>query len=129
MKTTDVQELYEQYVMPTYTQVPVCLVKGKGARVWDLEGKVYLDFFPGWAVSGIGHCHPIVVNAIKEQSRKILHVANNFLNPKQAELAKTISEASFPARIFFCHTLSPFLSPMPCPPSPRELFLFQYLDP
>jgi acetylornithine/N-succinyldiaminopimelate aminotransferase len=104
MKTADVQKLYEQYVMPTYTRVPVCLVKGKGSRVWDLEGKEYLDFFPGWAVSGIGHCHPTVVNAIKEQSRKMLHVANNFLNVRQAELAKVISEASFPARIFFCNS-------------------------
>ncbi len=104
MKTKDVQKLYEQYVMPTYTQVPVCLVKGKGARVWDLEGKVYLDFFPGWAVSGIGHCHPLVVNAIKEQARKMLHVANNFLNVKQAELARVIVEASFPGRVFFCNS-------------------------
>ena len=104
MKTTDVQKIYSEFVMPTYTQVPVCLVKGKGARVWDLEGKVYLDLFPGWAVSGIGHCHPMVVNAIKEQSRKMLHVANNFLNPKQAELARTISKASFPARVFFCNS-------------------------
>ena len=104
MKTTDVQKLYDQYVMPTYARLPICLVKGKGSRVWDLEGKVYLDFFPGWAVSGIGHCHPIVVNAIKEQAKKILHVANNFLNVKQAELAKTISEASFPSRIFFCNS-------------------------
>jgi acetylornithine/N-succinyldiaminopimelate aminotransferase len=104
MKTKDVQKLYDQYVMPTYTRLPVCLVKGKGSRVWDLEGKEYLDFFPGWAVSGIGHCHPRVVSAIKEQARKMLHVANNFLNVKQAELAKTISEASFPARIFFCNS-------------------------
>jgi len=90
--------------MPTYTRLPVCLVKGKGSRVWDLQGKEYLDFFPGWAVSGIGHCHPVVVNAIKEQSRKMLHSANNFLNVKQAELAKTISDASFSARIFFCNS-------------------------
>lgn len=91
-------------MMPTYTQVPVCLVKGKGTRVWDLEGKVYLDLFPGWAVSGIGHCHPMVVNAIKEQAKKMLHVANNFFNPKQAELARTISKASFPSRVFFCNS-------------------------
>ncbi len=90
--------------MPTYTQVPVCLVKGKGARVWDLEGKEYLDLFPGWAVSGLGHCHPIVVHAIKEQARKMLHVANNFLNVKQAELARIISGASFPSRVFFCNS-------------------------
>ncbi|MFA5160125.1 MAG: aspartate aminotransferase family protein [Candidatus Omnitrophota bacterium] len=104
MKTADVQKLYDEYVMPTYTRLPVCLVKGKGSRVWDLEGKEYLDFFPGWAVSGLGHCHPIVVNAIKEQARKILHIANNFLSIKQAELARTISEASFPSRIFFCNS-------------------------
>jgi len=104
MKTKDVQKLYEQYVMPTYTRVPVCLVKGKGSRVWDLEGKEYLDFFPGWAVSGIGHCHPAVVNAIKEQARKILHISNNFLSIKQAELARTVSEASFPARVFFSNS-------------------------
>ncbi len=104
MKTTDVQKLYSEYVLPTYAQVPLCLVKGKGTRVWDLQGKEYLDLFPGWAVSGIGHCHPLVVNALRQQAGKILHVANNFLNVKQAELAKTISQASFPARVFFCNS-------------------------
>lgn len=104
MKTTEVQKLYQQYVLPTYTQVPVCLVKGKGSRVWDLEGKEYLDFFPGWAVSGLGHCHPIIVNALKEQARKMIHVPNNFLNPKQAALAQAISEAAFPSRVFFCNS-------------------------
>ena len=104
MKTRDVQRLYAENVLPTYTQVPLCLVKGKGSRVWDLEGREYLDFFPGWAVSGLGHCHPAVVNAVKDQLRKILHISNNFLNLKQAELARTISEASFPSRVFFCNS-------------------------
>ena len=104
MNTKNVARLYEQYVLPTYMQVPVCLVKGKGSRVWDLEGREYLDFFPGWAVSGLGHCHPGVVNAIKEQSRKILHISNNFLNLKQAELAQAVTEASFPSRVFFCNS-------------------------
>lgn len=104
MKTHDVQKSYEAFVLPTYTQVPLCLVKGKGSRVWDIQGKEYLDFFPGWAVSGIGHCHPMVVSAIKEQSRKILHISNNFLNLKQAALAEAISKASFPARVFFCNS-------------------------
>jgi predicted acetylornithine/succinylornithine family transaminase len=104
MKTTDVQKLYGEFVLPTYAQVPVCLVKGKGSRVWDLEGKEYLDFFPGWGVSCLGHCHPAVINAIKHQSRTMLHIPNNFLNIKQAELASTISEASFPARVFFCNS-------------------------
>lgn len=104
MKTKEIAALYQEYILPTYTQVPVCLVKGKGSRVWDIEGKEYLDFFPGWAVSGLGHCHPIVTNAIKEQSRKIVHVANNFLNAKQAQLAKELSQQAFPARSFFCNS-------------------------
>ncbi|HPW64619.1 MAG TPA: aminotransferase class III-fold pyridoxal phosphate-dependent enzyme, partial [Candidatus Omnitrophota bacterium] len=101
MKTTDVQKLYNEYVMPTYTRLPVCLVKGKGSRVWDLEGKEYLDFFPGWGVSCLGHCHPAVINAIKHQSRTMLHIPNNFLNIKQSELASEIVKASFPGRVFF----------------------------
>ncbi len=104
MKTKDVVKLYEDYVLPTYAQIPVCLVKGKGAKVWDLEGKEYLDFFPGWAVSGLGHCHPKVVSAIKEQSRKILHISNNFLNLTQARLAERIVKESFPGRVFFCNS-------------------------
>lgn len=104
MKTQDIVQLYSQYILPTYTQVPVCLVKGKGSRVWDLEGKEYIDFFPGWAVSGLGHCHPAVVNAIKNQARKILHISNNFYNLKQVQLAAEISKHSFPARVFFCNS-------------------------
>ncbi len=104
MNSKAVQKLYTEYILPTYKQLPVCLVKGKGSRVWDIEGKEYLDFFPGWAVSGLGHCHPTVVNAIKNQARKILHIPNNFLNLKQVQLAKEISQASFPSRVFFCNS-------------------------
>lgn len=104
MKTAEVAKLYQEYILPTYTQVPVCLVKGKGSRVWDLEGREYIDFFPGWAVSGLGHCHPAILSALKEQSRKILHISNNFLNLKQAQLAEQISLHSFPARVFFCNS-------------------------
>lgn len=104
MKITDVQKLYQEYVLPTYAQVPLCLVKGKGTFVWDLAGKRYLDFFPGWAVSGLGHCHPRIVNAIRQQAGKMIHIPNNFLNVKQARLAQAIVEASFPARVFFCNS-------------------------
>jgi acetylornithine/N-succinyldiaminopimelate aminotransferase len=104
MNTQEVTKLYEKYLLSNYKRLPLCLVKGKGSRVWDLDGKEYLDFFPGWAVSGLGHCHPKVVSAIKEQSKKILHVSNNYMNPKQALLAKEIVEASFPSRLFFCNS-------------------------
>ena len=104
MNIREVQDLYAQYVLPTYSQVPLCLVRGRGSRVWDLGAKEYLDFFPGWAVSGLGHCHPEVVNAVKDQARKILHIPNNFLNLKQAQLAREISGASFPSRVFFCNS-------------------------
>lgn len=104
MKTRDVQKLYDGYVLPTYRQTPVCLVRGKGSRVWDLQGREYIDFFPGWGVSGLGHCHPAVVSAIKNQARKILHISNNFLNVKQAELAREIVRHSFPGKVFFCNS-------------------------
>lgn len=104
MKTQNVEKLYREFVLPTYRQVPVCLVKGKGSRVWDLAGKEYLDFFPGWGVSGLGHCHPAVVTALKDQSRRMLHISNNYLNLKQARLAVEIVKSSFPGKVFFCNS-------------------------
>lgn len=104
MKTRNVEELYKEYILPTYRQMPVCLVKGKGSRVWDLEGKEYLDFFPGWGVSGLGHCHPAVVSALKDQSRRMLHISNNYLNVKQARLAEEIVKNSFPGKVFFANS-------------------------
>lgn len=104
MNTAEIESLYNQFVLPTVTRIPVCLVKGKGSRVWNLEGREYVDFFPGWGVSGLGHCHPAIGYAIKDQIRKIVHISNNYLNLKQAELAEVISEKSFPARLFFSNS-------------------------
>ena len=91
-------------MLPTYVRSPLCLVKGKGSKVWDIEGHEYLDFFPGWAVSGLGHCHPAVINAIKNQARKILHIPNNYYGLRQLQLAEKIIERSFPGRVFFCNS-------------------------
>lgn len=104
MTAPEVEALYQQYVLPTYRQVPLCLVKGKGARVWDIHGREYLDFFPGWAVSGLGHCHPDVIHALKHQAGKIMHVSNNFLSVPQARLAETIVRHAFPGKMFFCNS-------------------------
>lgn len=101
MKAEQVINLYDKYVLNTYTRVPVVLAKGKGIKVWDIEGKEYLDFFPGWAVSGLGHCPPRVAKALKSQAGKILHVSNNYYNPWQAKLAEVIIKNSFPGKVFF----------------------------
>ena len=104
MNTKELESLYSEFILPTVSRVPLCLVKGKGSRVWDLDGKEYVDFFPGWGVSGLGHCHPAVAHAIKHQLRKIVHISNNYLNLKQAELAREISRHGFPARVFFSNS-------------------------
>lgn len=104
MNTGEIKKLYKQYVLETYARESICIVKGKGSRVWDIEGNEYLDFFPGWAVSGLGHCHPKVMSAIRHQAGSIIHIPNNFLNLTQAKLAQEISANSFPAKTFFCNS-------------------------
>ena len=95
---------YEKYVMPTYARIPLVIVKGKGSIVWDINGRKYLDFFPGWAVSGLGHNHPLVCSALTKQTKKILHVSNNYYNELQGRLAKVISQNSFDGKVFFCNS-------------------------
>ncbi len=102
--TEEVIRLYYEFVMPNYSRVPVVLVRGKGVNVYDIEGKEFLDFFPGWAVSGIGHCHPKVVRAIKDQAGRIIHVSNNYYNELQGKLASKIIGHSFAGKVFFCNS-------------------------
>ncbi len=104
MNTKQLIEQYDRYVIGTYTRTPVVIVKGKGLKVWDLDGNEYLDFFPGWAVSGLGHCHPKVVNAVRNYLKKIIHVPNNYYNMLQGKLAQKIIEHSFPGKVFFCNS-------------------------
>ncbi|MBN1526025.1 MAG: aspartate aminotransferase family protein [Candidatus Omnitrophica bacterium] len=103
-KTDKVVELYDKYVMNTYKRVPLCFEKAEGSKVWDIDGNEYLDFFPGWAVSGIGHCHKKVVDAIARQAKKLMHVSNNYYSEAQALLAKKIVEHSFPGKVFFSNS-------------------------
>ncbi|MFH1593112.1 MAG: aspartate aminotransferase family protein [Candidatus Omnitrophota bacterium] len=104
MKTKDVVRLYDKYVMKTYTRVPLVVETAKDSRVIDIDGKEYLDFFPGWAVSGIGHCHDTVIKALSKQSRKLLHVSNNYYSVLQGELAQKIISHGFPGKVFFCNS-------------------------
>jgi acetylornithine/N-succinyldiaminopimelate aminotransferase len=104
MKKEDVLQNYNNYVVGSYTRSGIVFVKGKGSYLWDIDGKKYLDFFPGWGVSGLGHCHPAVVKAIKEQSETLIHIANNHYHPWQGLLAKRLSELSFGGKAFFCNS-------------------------
>lgn len=104
MNTQEVIDLYQQYVMPTYTRWPICFDRGEGSYVWDLEGNQYIDFFPGWAVSGLGHCHPILVQSIKSQLDRLLHMPNNFFIQQQALLAQKIVQFSFKGKCFFANS-------------------------
>lgn len=97
-------DAYARYVIPSYGKTPLVLVRGRGSWLWDSEGKKYLDFFPGYAVSGLGHCHPRVVRAVVEQARELLHVPNTYYNPRQGRLAELIVEHAFPGKCFFCNS-------------------------
>lgn len=105
MRNQDVVKLYEKYVMNTYSRLPISIAKGKRSKVWDLDQKEYLDFFPGWGVSILGHCPPKVVSHIKNQARKIIHVSNNYYNHLQAKLARLLVHISgIKGKVFFCNS-------------------------
>jgi len=96
--------LYDQFVIPSYGRLPVSFVRGDGAWLYDEAGTPYLDMYPGWGVNLVGHCHPRVVAAIREQAGRLLHVPNNYLSPLQATLAQRIIGHAFPGKVFFSNS-------------------------
>jgi len=96
--------LYDEFVMPSYGRLPVSFVRGDGAWLYDEGGAPYLDMYPGWGVNLVGHCHPRVVAAIREQAGRLLHVPNNYLSPLQATLAQRIIGHAFPGKVFFSNS-------------------------
>ena len=104
MKNKQVLNLTGKYVAETYARFPIALVRGKGTRVWDGDGKVYLDFVSGLAVMSLGHSHPAVVRAIQRQAEKLTHVSNLYHIPPQSELARELCRHSFADRAFFCNS-------------------------
>jgi len=94
----------DKYMFQTYGRFPVTLVRGEGCRVWDEEGKEYLDFVGGIAVCALGHSSPIVTGALEEQSRKLVHVSNLYYTLPQVDLARLLVENSFADRVFFCNS-------------------------
>ena len=96
------QELEQQYFMNTIERVPVTLVRGEGARVWDEDGREYLDFVGGWAVNSLGHCHPVVVEAVAEQAQTLIQASNQFYTVPQIRLAELLVQNSCLDKVFFC---------------------------
>ena len=97
-------QLTKKHVAGTYGRYPIALVKGKGAKVWDKSGKQYIDFVSGLAVDNLGHCHPVVVSAIKKQAGKLIHVSNLYHIEPQSQLAEKLTSLSFADKIFFCNS-------------------------
>jgi predicted acetylornithine/succinylornithine family transaminase len=100
----EAQALEERYLMRTYKRAPVDFVRGEGALLWDADGNEYLDFLTGISVCSLGHCHPAVVEAIREQAGRLMHVSNLFYTEPMARLAERLSESSLGGRVFFTNS-------------------------
>jgi len=97
-------QLSDKYVMQTYGRIAMAPERGEGARLWDAEGREYLDFVAGIAVNSLGHCHPAVVQAVQEQVARLIHVSNLYYIQSQAQLAEILVENSCADRAFFCNS-------------------------
>ncbi|MBF2085782.1 aspartate aminotransferase family protein [Thermoleptolyngbya sp. C42_A2020_037] len=95
---------FDAYVINSYARFPIVLERGEGCRVWDSEGRDYLDFVAGIATCTLGHAHPAMVNAVNRQIQKLHHVSNLFYIPEQGDLAKWLVEHSCADRVFFCNS-------------------------
>jgi len=104
MTTDETISLFDKYVIPNYTRVPKVIVKASGCYMYDADGNEILDMFPGWAVSGIGHCHPKVVEALQKQAEKLLHIDNTFYSEPQGVLSQMLSERAFGGKCFYCNS-------------------------
>lgn len=103
-RENDIKSLADKVMFQTYARTPLTLVRGQGCRVWDDEGKEYLDFVGGIAVCALGHSSPVVSDALERQSKKLVHVSNLYYTEPQTELACLLVENSFADRVFFCNS-------------------------
>ncbi len=104
MKEKEIMASADENIMNTYKRFPIVLVKGSGVKVWDVNGKEYLDFVAGIAVCNLGHSHPQVIATVKEQLENLTHVSNLYYTEPQAQLAKLLVDNSFADKVFFCNS-------------------------
>jgi len=102
--SSEIRELFDKYVVPSYARFDLVLERGEGSYVWDVNGRRYLDFGGGIAVCVLGHANPEITEALAEQSRKLVHVSNLYYTEPQARLAKRIVDLIAPGRVFFCNS-------------------------
>ncbi len=104
MSLAELQELERDYAVGTYARNPVEFVRGSGCRLWDDEGNEYLDFLAGISVLNVGHCHPRVVEAVREQAGRLTHATNLYYTEPGLRLAQRLSETSLGGKVFLCNS-------------------------
>jgi acetylornithine/N-succinyldiaminopimelate aminotransferase len=100
----DLHHIDQQYYLPTFRRMPLAFERGEGSRIWDVEGKEYIDALAGIAVNNLGHCHPKVVKAVQEQAGRLMHISNFFVSEAQVALSKELVERSGLDRVFFSNS-------------------------
>lgn len=101
------QDLYtkdKENYLPTFNRFPIAFIKGKGSRIWDADGKEYIDLLAGIAVNNVGHCHPKVVSAIQKQAAELMHISNFFVSPQQVALSELLVKISGLDRVFLSNS-------------------------
>lgn len=98
------REVFDEVMVPNYAPAKIIPVRGEGSRVWDQEGREYVDFAGGIAVNGLGHCHPKLVEALKTQGEKLWHLSNVMTNEPALRLAKKLVAATFADKVYFCNS-------------------------
>ena len=102
MSHTPTRADFDHYMVPNYAPQQVIPVRGEGSRLWDQEGREYIDFAGGIAVNSLGHCHPVLVQALTEQGSALWHLSNVYTNEPALKLAKTLVERTFADKVYFC---------------------------
>lgn len=104
MRTREIARLYDRYAIPVYNRLGIAAARARGSWVWDAEGRRFLDLFPGWGTNALGHCHPAVVQAVKTQAGRLIHVPNTFYHEPQARLSQLLVKSSFPSKCFYVNS-------------------------
>ncbi len=104
MSLAELQAIERASVIPSYARMPVEFVRGRGVRLWDADGEEYLDFLCGISVTNLGHCHPLIVEAVREQAGELMHVSNLFYTEPAMRLAERLAGSSLGGKVFFCNS-------------------------